>query len=44
MRHRNELNETNLKKPKKNLKQVQLEQHDEFTSVDLLLGIKMKRN
>jgi uncharacterized protein (DUF1015 family) len=28
MHHRNELNETNLKKPKKNLKQVQLEQHE----------------
>jgi hypothetical protein len=39
MRHRNELNETNLK-PKQNLEQVQLKQHDESSSVDLPLGIK----
>jgi hypothetical protein len=46
MRHRNELNETNLMKPKQNLEQVQLEQHDESINVDLLLGIKneMKSN
>jgi hypothetical protein len=40
MRHRNELNETNLMKPKKKFKQVQLKQHDESTNVDLLLGIE----
>jgi PleD family two-component response regulator len=43
MRHRNELNETNLMKPKQNLEQVQLKQHDEFANVDLLLGIKNER-
>ncbi len=42
MCHRNELNETNLMKPKQNLKQVQLKQHDESSNVDLLLGIKNK--
>jgi hypothetical protein len=42
MCHRNELNETNLMKPKQNLKQVQLKQHDKSSNVDLLLGIKNK--
>jgi hypothetical protein len=42
MCHRNELNETNLMKPKQNLKQIQLKQHDESSNVDLLLGIKNK--
>jgi len=39
MCHRNELNETNLMKLKKKLKQVQLKQHDESSNVDILLGI-----
>jgi hypothetical protein len=42
MCHRNELNETNLMKLKKKLKQIQLKQHDESSNVDLLLGIKNK--
>ncbi len=29
-------------KPKQNLKQIQLKQHDESSNVDLLLGIKNK--
>ncbi len=40
MCHKNELNETNLMKPKQNLEQVQLEQHDESSNVDLPWGIK----
>jgi hypothetical protein len=40
MHHRNELIETNLMKPKQNLKQVQVEQHDKSSNVDLPLGIK----
>jgi len=40
MHHRNELNETNLMKPKQNLEQVQFKQHDESSNVDLPLGIK----
>jgi hypothetical protein len=40
MCHKNELNETNLMKPRQNLKHVQLEQHDESSNVDLPLGIK----
>jgi hypothetical protein len=43
LRHRNELNETNLMKPKQNLEQVQLKQHDEFANVDILFGIKNER-
>jgi hypothetical protein len=46
MCHTNELNETNLMKPKQNLKQVELEQHEKSSNVDLPLGIKnqMKLN
>ncbi len=43
MCHRNELNETNLMKLKKKLKQVQLKQHDESSNVDILLGILKKK-
>jgi hypothetical protein len=40
MCHKNELNETNLMKPRQNLEHVQFEQHDESSNVDLPLGIK----
>jgi hypothetical protein len=40
MQHRDELIETNLMKPKKKFKQVQVKQHDESSNVDLPLGIK----
>jgi hypothetical protein len=42
MCHRNELDETNLMKPKQNLEQIQFKQHDNSTNVDLPLGIKNK--
>ncbi len=42
MHHRNELDETNLMKPKQNLEQVHFKQHDDSTNVDLPLGIKNK--
>jgi hypothetical protein len=30
-------------KPKQNLEQVQLKQHDEFANVDIIFGIKNER-